>query len=168
MSPRSGASGGLDLIRLLDALADVAFIVVGGVAGTLHGSPRLTLDLDIVPDPAAANVDRLAAALDQLHAAVRDPGRRDLPVTVQLLRETAQAPAGGQLRLRTDAGPLDLLWRLHDGRDYAALLPASIVTSEGSHCRRSAVRPCESDVRGQRRCGSVGSPCPWRSARSGV
>ena len=50
MPTRSRGSGPFDLTRLLDELAGVDCIVVGGVAGTLHGSPRPTLDLDIVPD----------------------------------------------------------------------------------------------------------------------
>lgn len=130
MSTRSRGSGPFDLIRLLDGLASVSYIVIGGVAGTLHGSPRLTLDLDIVPDPAEPNVRRLAAALGGLGATVRDPGRRRLAATLDLLLETARAAAGGQLRLRTDAGPLDLLWRLHDGRGYAELLPLSMEVSD--------------------------------------
>jgi hypothetical protein len=32
----------------------------------------------------------------------------------------------GQLQLRTTLGPLDVLLRLHDGSDYAALQPASV------------------------------------------
>lgn len=91
MSPRSDVSAAFDLIRLLDGLGGVDDIVVGGGAGTLHGSPRLTLDLDIMPDRAAASVARLAAALGALRAEVRDPGRRQLTVTAQLLFDTSQA-----------------------------------------------------------------------------
>jgi hypothetical protein len=36
MSTRSRGSGPFDLIQLLDALAGVQYIVVGGVADTLH------------------------------------------------------------------------------------------------------------------------------------
>jgi hypothetical protein len=76
MSAPSRDSGAFDVVLLLDALATVDYIVVGGVAATLHGSPRLTMDLDIVPDPSPANVDRLATALEPLDASIREPGRR--------------------------------------------------------------------------------------------
>lgn len=136
MPTRSRGSAPFDLIRLLDGLSAVDFIVVGGVAGTLHGSPRLTLDLDIVPDGSDRNVHRMETALTELNAVVRDPGGRTIPVTSDLLRETARATPGGQLRLRTSAGPVDLLWRLHDGRGFAELLPQSVLVSDGERTLR--------------------------------
>ena len=56
MSTPSRGSGPFDLTRLLDCLEGVDYIVVGGVAGTLHGTPRLTFDLDIVPEPSERNL----------------------------------------------------------------------------------------------------------------
>lgn len=46
--------------KLLAGLADhdVRFIVVGGVAVTLHGYVRLTEDVDILLDPGAENIAR--------------------------------------------------------------------------------------------------------------
>jgi hypothetical protein len=70
----SKASEPFDLLRIFDALAGVNYIVVGGVAATLHGAPRLTFDLDIVPDPSPANIERLAAALSS--ASKRTFGKR--------------------------------------------------------------------------------------------
>ncbi len=46
--------------------AGVDFIVIGGVAVGVHGFIRATKDLDIVPDPDPANLDRLA----RVHGAV--------------------------------------------------------------------------------------------------
>jgi hypothetical protein len=129
MPTPSRDSGPFDLIRLLDALSTVDYIIVGGVAAALHGSPRLTFDLDIVPEPSDANIGRLAEALDRLDAQVRDPNR-SLRVTKQLLADTAASSVGGQLRLRTSWGPLDILWRLHDGRGYAELRPLTEVLSD--------------------------------------
>lgn len=130
MPTRSRASGPFDLTQLIDGLAGVDYVIVGGVAGTLHGSPRLTLDLDIVPDSSAANVGRLAAALERLGATIREPGHRHLPVSAALLHDGAHAAVGGQLRLRTRFGPLDVLWRLHDGRDYRELSRRSVILSD--------------------------------------
>jgi len=126
----SGDSGAFDVLALLDSLVGVDFIVVGGVAATLHGGPRVTLDLDVVPAANEANVARLCECLQALHATVREPGQRKLPVSLELLQESLRRGAGGQLRFRTDQGPLDVLWRLHDGRGYADLLETSIVVSD--------------------------------------
>lgn len=47
--------------RLRDA--PVSYLVTGGVALVLHGVPRLTPDIDLVLDPAAANLGRLERLL---------------------------------------------------------------------------------------------------------
>lgn len=119
-----------DIVGLLDALDGVDFIVVGGAAATLHGGPRLTFDLDIVPASSEANVQRLGTALQDLAAVVREPGSRRLPLTMELLRSSRAAESAGQLRLRTTKGPLDVLWRLHDGRNYESLVGTSVVLSD--------------------------------------
>lgn len=128
----SRGSAQFDLIALLDALdmEHVEFIVVGGVAAALHGSPRMTFDLDIVPHASPVNAERLARALARLRAVVRDPAERALPVTIDLLLATMRSPQGGQLRVGTDSGPIDVLWRLHDGRGYAELLAHSVMRSD--------------------------------------
>ena len=61
----------LDLTR-----AGVRFVVVGGVAATLHGSAQVTFDLDISFDPAPDNRERLAAVLLSWRAYLRgvEPG----------------------------------------------------------------------------------------------
>lgn len=62
----------LDLRGLLLALTEqqVDFVVIGGVAVAAHGYVRATADLDLVPDPAVANADRLARALASLGASL--------------------------------------------------------------------------------------------------
>ena len=71
----SRSSAQFDLIALLDALAaeHVEYIVVGGVAATLHGSPRMTFDLDIVPEASKVNAERLARALGRIRATFAIP-----------------------------------------------------------------------------------------------
>ena len=53
---------------VLTALADahVRFVVTGGVAVVLHGCPRSVPDLDVVVDPAPANLDATTASLARL------------------------------------------------------------------------------------------------------
>lgn len=59
-----------DLRSLLAVLNDhdVSFVVIGGVAVGAHGYVRGTEDLDLVPDPDPANLERLTAALEELGA----------------------------------------------------------------------------------------------------
>ncbi len=107
-----------DPLALLDALnADgVEYLVVGGAAAILHGAPVTTQDLDIVHRLTPENLGRLRRCLTRLHAVVREPGSRRLRPDQSMLQ------AGGQVRLLTDFGPLDVLGRLHDGRNYEDLV----------------------------------------------
>ncbi|MCY7372525.1 MAG: hypothetical protein LH461_02315 [Spirochaetaceae bacterium] len=62
--------------EILAALAEqrVEFVLIGGLAATLHGSPHLTQDVDITPRREHDNLSRLSAALDGLGAKVRAAG----------------------------------------------------------------------------------------------
>jgi hypothetical protein len=55
----------------------VEFVVIGGVAATLHGSNLRTGDVDICPSRDPANLERLAGALLEMQARVRAPGVPD-------------------------------------------------------------------------------------------
>jgi len=59
-----------DLRSLLGALheGNVRFVVIGGVAVGAHGFVRATEDLDLVPDPDPANLQRLTEALKALES----------------------------------------------------------------------------------------------------
>jgi len=62
-----------DPLPILRSLAahDVNFVVIGGYAAALLGSPFITSDIDITPERSVANLDRLSAALYALDAKVR-------------------------------------------------------------------------------------------------
>jgi hypothetical protein len=62
-----------DPVRALRALIarDVQFVVIGGFAANLLGSPSVTRDLDVCYDRTRANCDALAHALTDLHATLR-------------------------------------------------------------------------------------------------
>ena len=49
----------------------VRYVLIGGMAAILHGAPHLTTDVDIVPEEALRNLERLSAALDELRARIR-------------------------------------------------------------------------------------------------
>src|SRR6266404_7598725 len=54
-------------------LADqgVEYVIIGGLAATLHGSPLRTGDADVCPSRDPENLSRLAAALQAMGARIR-------------------------------------------------------------------------------------------------
>jgi hypothetical protein len=58
------------LISLLSK-GGVEFIIVGGVAATIHGSAHITYDLDIVYRRTPENIDRLASTLRPIQPYLR-------------------------------------------------------------------------------------------------
>jgi hypothetical protein len=74
----------LDLGELIAVLAQhgVDYVVIGGVATQVHGHRRTTMDLDLMPDPSAANLRRLGAALAELDARPRDVGGPEAEIAV--------------------------------------------------------------------------------------
>lgn len=82
----------------------VAFVVIGGVAGRVHGSPTVTRDVDICHARDRDNLERLAATLDRLHARLRGVGE-DLPFRL----DARTLAAGANFTFVTDAGDLDVL-----------------------------------------------------------
>lgn len=84
--------------------AKVRFIIVGGVAARIWGSPSLTRDLDICPDRDRDNLERLAASLESLDARLR--GVDD---DVPFLLDAKTLHAGGNFTFTTRLGPLDIV-----------------------------------------------------------
>ncbi len=107
--------------ELLAALVDgeVEFLIVGGVAAVLEGTPVSTFDLDIVYSLAAKNLARLGTVLNDLDARYVDPGARDVKPNPDLLE------SGGHHLLRTRYGRLDALGSVGASRGYADLVPLS-------------------------------------------
>jgi len=108
------------LLRLL-AGNHVEFIVVGGVAGTAHGSARNTLDLDVAYRRSSENVSRLVACLSP-HA----PYLRGAPPGLPFRFDAETVLSGLNFTLQTDLGSLDLLGEITGGGGYEDLLPDSI------------------------------------------
>lgn len=122
-----------DFEALLGALADggVAFIIVGGVAATIHGSARLTQDIDVVYARSDENLERLADALESL-----DPYPRGAPEGLPFEWSVATLRRGLNFTLETSAGSLDLLGTIAGGGGYCDLLPHSMeVELFGHPCR---------------------------------
>jgi hypothetical protein len=91
-----------ELLRRLVA-AGVDFVVIGGIAAVLHGSARLTRDLDIVFAPDNANLEALGRVLVESNARLR--GVDDEVPFVPDARTLADVQL---LTLETDAGWFDV------------------------------------------------------------
>lgn len=121
-----------DFPRLLEALSagGVDFIIVGGFAGTLHGSALPTRDLDIVYSRDKDNIGRLVAAL-----APHAPYLRGAPPGLPFRWDRPTVQVGLNFTLTTDLGAIDLLGEITGGGDYGALIPhAERVTVFGKSC----------------------------------
>jgi hypothetical protein len=89
--------------------ADVDFIVIGGVAVGVHGFIRATKDLDIVPDPSPANLERLARLLVEIEAKHVGSGELAPKEFPSDPTDPAQLAEGANFRLDTRLGPLDIM-----------------------------------------------------------
>jgi hypothetical protein len=98
----------------------IEHIVVGGWAVAAHGFVRVTKDLDIVPNPAAENLERLARMLQDLHATVLDTGDFKPEEVPADPTSAADLAMGGNFCLLTDIGRLDVMQWL-SGVDFEDL-----------------------------------------------
>lgn len=107
-----------DYRSIFDALDEqhVDFVVIGAIALVLHGSARLTRDLDICYSRERTNLARLANALKPFRPSLRG-APEDLPFTL----DAATLKAGLNFTLRSSAGDLDLLGEVTGLGGYAAV-----------------------------------------------
>ena len=99
----------------------VKFVVIGGVAAALHGSPMLTADVDISYERTPENLDRLSAALAELNARLRGI-EEDLP-----FEPHARAlKSGSNFTFATDLGDLDVIGWPDGISSYDELVSAAV------------------------------------------
>lgn len=113
----------LDIEVILRAFADhrVAFVLVGGVAAQLAGSPLTTEDVDLTPADELHNLARAAAALSSLGAQWRVPGLREgFPPPAPLSADDLRGRMS--LAFVTRHGFVDIVLRHSDGASYAHLV----------------------------------------------
>jgi hypothetical protein len=104
-----------EMLRRLSA-ARVDFVVIGGIAMVLQGSPRNTRDLDIVFGPGKTNLQRLGDVLVDLEARLRDV---DAPLP--FVPDARALDRIRLLTLSTSQGWLDVHRSVAGAEDYAAL-----------------------------------------------
>ncbi|MGQ0642940.1 MAG: hypothetical protein ACT4P6_19515 [Gemmatimonadaceae bacterium] len=112
-----------DFANLLGALSDgdVAFIIIGGVAATIHGSARLTQDVDVCYSRTETNLSRLVEALRPL-----TPYLRGAPAGLPFEWSVATLRAGLNFTLSTTAGAIDLFGEVAGGGTYEDLTEHTI------------------------------------------
>ena len=119
-----------ELLRLLTEHG-VEFIIIGGAAAVIHGSSRLTQDLDVVYRRSTENIARLTNALK-----AQAPYLRGAPPGLPFQWSEATLQMGMNFTLEIRLGQLDILGEVTGGGRYEDLLNHTIeVEVFGVHCR---------------------------------
>jgi hypothetical protein len=113
----------LKLRALLDVLERhaVDFIVIGGIAGIVHGSSYPTYDFDVLYARDDKNLERMAAALSELHVTLRN-APPDLPFQI----DARTLDAGSNFTFESDLGRFDILGHADGMRDYETMRADSV------------------------------------------
>jgi hypothetical protein len=126
----------------------VDFVLIGGLAGVVHGSSYPTHDVDIAYARDDENLERLAAALRELSATLRGA-----PADVTFVLDAETLGAGAPLTFSTPHGPLDVLADPDGAPSYAALKRDSgaPVAVEGTPVRVASLDHLIAGIVAQRR-----------------
>jgi hypothetical protein len=121
IDPELGPS--LRLRALLEVLEGhaVDFIVIGGVAGVVHGSAFTTYDFDFLYARDDKNLERMAAALSELGVTLRNTPP-DLPFQI----DARTLAAGSNFTFESHLGPFDILGHADGMRDYETMRAAAV------------------------------------------
>lgn len=111
-----------DFAALIHTLTDagVEYILVGGMAATVHGSARLTRDVDVVYARTPANIERLVSAL-----APHAPYLRGAPPGLPFVWDERTVSRGLNFTLTTALGDIDPLGEITGCGGFDQLLPRS-------------------------------------------
>ena len=112
----------VDLAQVIPPLvrANVDFILIGGMAAILHGSARVTFDVDVVYSRTHENIERLSIAL-----APHRPYLRNAPSGLPFAWDTKTIRDGLNFTLTTDLDDIDLRGDVAGGDTYNDLLSHS-------------------------------------------
>jgi hypothetical protein len=106
-------------LKLLGQL-EVEVVIIGGVAASLHGSTILTNDLDVCYARNPPNLERLAKALQSVHARLRNA-----PADIPFILDAETLHRGLNFTFTTDIGSLDLLGEVRGVGFYEDVLAGS-------------------------------------------
>lgn len=116
----------IDLRKAITSLSanEVEYVVVGGVAITLHASAYITQDLDVCYSRSRENISRLGAALKPF-----EPQPRNWPDGLPFVFDEETIRHGTNFTVATSIGAVDLLGEVKGIGDYAAALENSVTYS---------------------------------------
>ena len=101
----------------------VHYVVIGGVAAILHGSPQVTFDADICPARDPSNLEALALALREMKARIRAP---DAPDGLPFACDATFLANLSLVNLVTRFGDLDLSFTPSGTGGYADLIERAV------------------------------------------
>jgi predicted nucleotidyltransferase len=110
------------LFQILKRLTDnqVEYVLVGGMAAVLHGSPVVTRDVDVCAPLELPNLERIVWALQGLN-----PRFRFRPDKMPLFDDPARLVGFSNINLITDWGVIDILGDVPGVGAYRELVPRS-------------------------------------------
>jgi hypothetical protein len=123
---------GADLSALLEGLikADVEFILVGGLAAVVQGTPVTTMDVDIVHKRSSENIAKLFAFLKSNAAIYCRPDDK-------VIEPKEEEFSGmGHVLMTTRLGPLGVSDVIEEGKTYEDLLAHTIEIEFRGHTIR--------------------------------
>jgi hypothetical protein len=117
---------------IFEALADhgVRFVLIGGFAAMLHGSPYATFDVDVVPSVDPANLTALSNALKAIHARV---WTNDEPDGLAFDHSGGSLARSKIWNLVTDHGRLDITFEPSGTAGFDDLRRDSVSLAVGGH-----------------------------------
>ena len=120
----------LDCLKLLSA-CNVEYVIVGGVAGVLHGSQLVTEDVDVCAPLTIANLEKILGSLRG-----RNPRFRMSPDRPPLPDDPSQLVGFKNLYLATDLGQIDILSEITGVGNYSEVCKHTIAVHLGGvSCR---------------------------------
>jgi hypothetical protein len=96
-------------------------VIVGGIAAAIHGSSLLTNDLDVCYARDAANLKRLAEALQTVHTRLRNA-----PEGLPFILDAETLKRGLNFTFTTNIGDIDLLGEVRGVGHYEDVMVGSV------------------------------------------
>ena len=112
----------IDVEKAIVAMAsnDVDFVVIGGVALSIHAAAYITFDIDFAYSRSKDNLVRIVKAL-----APYKPKLRGIPKELPFIWDASTLANGSVFTLDTSIGAIDLLSEVKGLGDFADVLAAS-------------------------------------------
>src|SRR5882757_4336930 len=109
------------LVEALDRHA-VDFLVIGGIAGIIHGSAHPTYDFDVLYARDDKNLERMAAVLQELNVTLANA-----PADLSFQVDARTLAAGSNFTFESDLGRFDILAHADGMRDYETMRADSTI-----------------------------------------